>query len=274
MKNFSAKSYSAFLLKAIYVVCLALCHSLFIGCTTDKAKTARPEEPVHTLIFMDKSLSLHPNQAYASEKYDQVLDDIVTNNIRTTGDRITVHFIHENTAKARALSLTVRSEMDNVSNASPTDVEAAEVAFDLSLQREKTRFRQQLQSKLAQINKGLSNQRTDILASIPLIADAGAEGQPVKVYYLSDMVESMPTRTGNADQQRDFHKTPPATENQADEWAKADAKQFGDITLGSPEIYIALPFEPTASRKINNPTIARYWQTLFDVLGAGNVEEL
>jgi len=250
--------------------------SLFflLSCSADKDKPARPDEPVHTLIFMDKSLSLHPNQAYVSEKYNQVLADVVTNNIRTSGDRITVYFVHENTAKARALSLTVRSKMDDVNNASPTDVEAAEVGFDLSLQREKSRFRQQLQAKLAQLNKSLSNQRTDILASIPLIANAGAEGQTVKVYYLSDMVESMPARTGNADQQRDFHKTPPATEDQADEWAKADAKRFGAIAFGSPDIQLILPFDPTASRKVNNPTITRYWQTLFDELGAGNVEEL
>ncbi len=239
------------------------------NCTSDK--NTKPDEPIHTLIFMDKSLSLNTNQAFVAEKYDQVLDAIVANNIRTTGDRITVYFIHENTAKARALSLTVRSEMDDISQASPTDVEAAEVAFDLSLQREKARFRQQLQAKLAQVNKGFSNQRTDILASIPLIADAGADGQVVKVYYLSDMVESMVSQKATG---RDFHKTPPSNEVQADEWAKADAKQLGDVNLGSAEIKIALPFEPTASRKVNNPTITRYWQTLFGELGVSEVEEL
>jgi hypothetical protein len=241
-----------------------------LSCSPDNNKS-KVDEPIHTLIFMDKSLSLNTNQAYVSEKYDQVLDEIVAKNIRTTGDRITVYFIHENTAKARALSLTVRSEMDDISHASPTDVEAAEVTFDLSLQREKARFRQQLQGKIAQVNKGLSNQRTDILASIPIIADAAAEGQTVNVYYLSDMVESMVSQKATG---RDFHKTPPADEAQANEWAKADAKLLGDVSLGSAEIKIALPFEPTASRKVNNPTITLYWQTLFSELGVSEVEEL
>lgn len=241
-----------------------------ISCSTE-SRNDKPADPIHTLIFMDKSLSLNTNQAYVSEKYDGILDDIVTNNIRTTGDQITVYFIHENTAKARALSLRVSSEMDDISHASPTDVEAAEVAFGLSLQREKARFRQQLQRKLADVNKEASNQRTDILASIPLIADAGAEGQTVIVYYLSDMVESIVSRNATG---RDFHKTPPASEIEADDWAKADAKKMGDLTLGSAKIRIALPFEPTASRKINNPTITRYWQTLFGELGIGDVEEL
>lgn len=264
-----AQSYTKKPFKKLCGTLCFLCVTLCYSCSERSDRTQA--EPVHTLIFMDKSLSLNTNQAYVSEKYDQVLDDIITNNIRTTGDKVTVYFIHENTAKARALSLTVRSEMDDVSNASPTDVEAAEVSFDLALQREKARFRQQLQSKLAQVNKGLSNQRTDILASIPLIANAAAEGQTVKVYYLSDMVESMVSQKANG---RDFHKTPPADESQADEWAKADAKSLGDVSLGSAEIRISLPFEPTASRKVNNPTITRYWQTLFGELGVGEVEEL
>jgi hypothetical protein len=220
---------------------------------------------------MDKSQSLNVNQAYVAQKYGKVLNDLVANNLRTTGDQLTVYFVHENTAQARALALTVRSEMDDISNASPTDVEAAKMAFDLALQREKARFRKQLDNKLGQTNTGLSNQRTDLLASIPIIADAGAEGMPVRVYFLSDMVESMPNRTPVG---RDFHKTPPASDAQADEWAKADAKRFADLDFGSPDIFIALPFEPTASRKVNNPTVSRYWQTLFGELGAAEVEEL
>lgn len=223
---------------------------------------------------MDKSLSLNTNQAYISEKYDQVLDDIVANNLRATGDRITVYFIHENTAKARALSLTVRSEMDDISHASPTDIEAAEMAFDLLLQREKARFRKQLESQLAQVNKELSNQRTDILSSIPLIAGAGAAGEAVKVYYLSDMVESMPRSGSGSATRRDFHKTAPVDEKQATEWAKVDAKTLGDLNLNTTEIHLVLPFEPTASRKVNNPTITHYWQTLFGELGVAETNEL
>lgn len=250
-----------------------LCVCLCISCSEEKEK-AKATEPVHTLVFMDKSLSLNVNKAYVADKYLKVLDEIVANNVRTTGDQITVYFIHENTAKARALSLTVRSEMDDVSNASPTDVEAAEAAFDLALQREKARFRQQLENKLAQQNGGISNQKTDILASVPLIADAGEDGTAVRVYYLSDMVESMTGPGDGSTPRRDFHKTPPASDAQADEWAKADAKTFGDLALNSPEIRIALPFEPTASRKVNNPSVSRYWQTLFSELGASDVEEL
>lgn len=254
---------------SLCILCVSLCYSC-----SERSDRTKAKESIHTLIFMDKSLSLNTNQAYISEKYDQVLDDIVANNIRTTDDRITVYFIHENTAKARALSLTVRSEMDDISNASPTDVEAAEVAFDLLLQREKARFRQQLEGKLAQVNKELSNQRTDILASIQLIADAGAAGEAVKVYYLSDMVESMPGSESGSTTRRDFHKTAPANETQATEWAKADAKQLGDLSLSSAEIHLVLPFEPTASRKVNNPTITHYWQTLFGELGVAEIDEL
>ena len=269
-----ARSYTETFIKNF--LCVTLCVlwvSLCCSCS-ERSDQTKANTPIHTLIFMDKSLSLNTNQAYAAQKYDGVLNAIVANNIRATGDRITVYFIHENTAKARALSLVVRSEMDDVGNASPTDAETAEMTFELSIQREKTRFKKQLQSKLAQINKALSNQRTDVLASIPLIADAGADGQAVKVYYLSDMVESMVSPGDGSVTRRDFHKNPPANEAQADEWAKNDAKLFDAATLGSPQIYVALPFEPTASRRVNNPLITRYWQTMFGALGVEEVKEL
>lgn len=255
------------------VTLCCLCVTLCLSCSEERSDS-KPHQPTHTLVFMDKSLSTNSNLDYVAQKYNTVLDGIVAENVRTTGDQITVYFIHENTAQARALSLTVRSEKDDVGNASPTDVEAAQMAFDLSLQREKARFRKQLAAKLAQQNTGLSNQRTDVLASISLIAEAGADGDPVTVYYLSDMVESMPARLNDQAPRRDFHKTPPATEAQADEWAKADVKTFADLSFGSPTIRIALPFEPTASRKVNNPAVSRYWQTLFGELGAAEVEEL
>ena len=37
--------------------------------------------------------------------------------------------------------------------------------------------------------------------------------------------------------------------------------------IGLAQIFIAKPFEPTASRKKNNPAISAYWQRLFMELG-------
>nr|WP_232325895.1 hypothetical protein [Spirosoma montaniterrae] len=201
-------------------------------------------------------------------KYQQAINDIIEQNIRQKGDRLDVYFIHENTSKARALNMTVRAEMEDVSAASPTDREAAETEFDLLLTREKAQIRQRVLQQLVAQNDGASNQRTDIWASLPVIEKASETGLSVKVYYLSDMIESVPGAN-----RRDFQKTPPRDNTQADEWAKADAQNLKRYTIGSPEITMLLPFAPNASVRENNPAVTQYWQTLFAELGVGNVME-
>lgn len=254
-------------MKHILIGCFFL--TLFFSCSDsgDKAKTIA-EGPVYTLIFLDKTRSVNINKSFVAQKYQKALTDIIEQNIRQKGDKLDVYFIHENTSKARALNLTVRSEMEDVSAASPTDREAAETEFNLSLSREKAQIRQRVFQQLVAQNTGSSNQETDIWASLPVIAKANETGATVKVYYLSDMIESVKGTT-----RRDFQVKPPKDNAQADEWAKADAEQLKRYTIGSPEISMILPFEPNASIKENNPSVTQYWQTLFSALGAGTVTE-
>jgi hypothetical protein len=240
------------------------------SCGSEKETTqAAPDASVHTLVFLDKTQSVHVNKAYVNEKYRQVLTDIVENNMKNKGDKLEVYFIHENTSKARALSLTVRSEKDNLEGANATDREGIETAFQLSLQREKSIYLRQLLTKMNQQNTGSSNQFTDIWASLPVIAKAGEDGSDVKVFYFSDMIESV-----KGGDRRDFHIKPPQTDAQAEELAKADTKKLEKYVIGTPQVTIVSPFEPTASTKENNPYVTHYWQTLFQELGGVNVEEL
>ena len=238
------------------------------ACSSDKEQPAKTDEPIYTLIFLDKTRSVNVDASFVRQKYQQALTGIIDGNIRQKGDKLAVYFIHENTAKARALNLTARAEMEDVSAASPTDREAAETEFGLALNREKTQIRQQVLQQLVAPNTGASSQQTDIWASLPVIENAAETGATVKVYYLSDMVESVK----GADR-RDFHVRPPTGSVQADEWAKADAKQLKRYTLGSPEINLILPFEPNASVRENNPAVTQYWQTLFAELGVEKVTE-
>ena len=243
---------------------------LLTSCGGEKEKAAAlPDAPVYTLIFLDKTQSVNINKAYVNEKYRQTLTDIMENNMKNKGDKLEVYFIHENTSKARALSLTIRSEKEVNDGANATDREAIETAFQLSLQREKSIFLRQLLLKLNQQNTGSSNQSTDIWASLPVIAKAGESGAQVSVYYFSDMIESVK----GADR-RDFHKQPPVSDTQAEEEAKSDVKKLEQYAIGSPQVTIVSPFEATASSKENNPHVTHYWQTLFQELGGVSVEEL
>lgn len=243
---------------------------LLAACGGGKEKAAAiPEAPIYTLIFLDKTQSVNINKAYVNDKYRQRLTDIVESNMKNKGDKLEVYFIHENTSKARALSLTIRSEKEVNDGANATDREAIETAFQLSLQREKSIFLRQLLLKLNQQNTGASNQSTDIWGSLPVIAKASESGDQVSVYYFSDMIESVK----GADR-RDFHRQPPVSDAQAEEEAKSDLKKLEQYAIGSPQVTIVSPFEATASSKENNPHVAHYWQTLFQELGGVSVEEL
>ncbi|WP_420151451.1 hypothetical protein [Spirosoma sp.] len=242
---------------------------LLFACSGSSDKTKpTTNEPVYTLIFLDKTRSVNVNKAFVAQKYQQALTEIIEQNIRQKGDKLDVYFIHENTSKARALNVTARTEMEDVSAASLTDREAAETEFNLSLTREKAQIRQRVLQQLVAQNAGSSNQETDIWASLPVIQKANESGATVKVYYLSDMIESV---KGAA--RRDFQVKPPKDNAQAEEWAKADVEQLKRYVIGSPEITMILPFEPNASVKENNPAVTQYWQTLFSELGAGTIEE-
>lgn len=250
-----------------YIALFALSFLYACSGSNDKSKPTT-DDPVYTLIFLDKTRSVNVNKAFVAQKYQQAITDIIEQNIRQKGDRLDVYFIHENTSKARALNVTVRTEMEDVSAASPTDREAAETEFNLALTREKAQIRQRVLQQLVAQNAGSSNQETDIWASLPVIQKANESGATVKVYYLSDMIESV-----KGTSRRDFQVKSPKDNAQADEWAKADAEQLKRYVIGSPDITMILPFEPNASVKENNPAVTQYWQTLFSELGAGNVAE-
>lgn len=240
------------------------------SCGSEKQTTKTlGESPRYTLVFLDKTQSVNVNKAFVHQKYRQALSELIDGNMRNKGDKLEVYFIHENTSKARALTLTVRSERESLEGANATDQEGIETAFNLSIQKEKGIFLSQLLTKLEQTNTGQSNQSTDILASIPVIAHANESGADVFVYYFSDMIESV-----KGSGRRDFHLHPPVSSDQAQEWAKQDLSSWNKYMIGSPTIRIISPFEPTASAKENNPRVSEYWKSLFSDLGASSLEEL
>ncbi|PLK46521.1 hypothetical protein [Emticicia sp. TH156] len=234
---------------------------------TQKADNQTNSPTVHTLIFIDKTASVDVKKAFVAQKYQQTLTSIIEQNFRKAGDTFEIYYIHENTSKGRTLSLTCRTEMEDTEGVNATDMEAIKTAYDLSIRKERNFVIQQSLNRLKTQNDNASNLETNITASIPVIARLAESPGITKVYYLSDMVESV--KNG-----RDFQVSPPKDEAQAEEWAKVDAEKLKNYQLNGPDISMILPFEPTSSSKENNPTVTYYWQKLFEQLGVMNVTEM
>lgn len=248
--------------------------AILFSCSSPATKYENATTSTHTcsMIFIDKSVSVNVNKKFINEKYTRIIDQLIDENIKAKGDKIEVYYIHENTGQAKVSELMARTEMEDLEGASATDAEAKQTEFNIDLNKEKAVFKKIVSSQLTAQNTSSSKNSTDILAALPLIDNAIGKGFQVKAYFLSDMVESMTTAN-----RRDFHKSPPVDDAAAVGWAREDAAKLQSTlpNINMAKIFIAKPFEPTASRKLNNPAISAYWQRLFKELGvAAEVTEL
>ena len=225
-----------------------------------------PPANTYTLVFLDKTQSVNPNDTFVKTKYASAMKNLVDTHIRTEGDVLEVYFIHENTSKARALTVRSRTSKEDTHGLSPTDQEAANNAYDLSIKKERQMIYTALMQKFMESNSSASNSETNISAGVPVITAALETHPEVKAYFFSDMVESM--RSG-----RDFHSRAPQSQEQSVAWAKEDAARYTSGGLSGADVYMILPFSPNSSSKINNPNVTAYWKTFFGELGVGKVVE-
>ncbi len=248
---------------------IALSLLLLASCGGDEEKKVE-QKPIQSIIFIDKSTSVLSDPEYVTRKYSKALQSVVNNNIRTKGDRMDIYYIHENTSKAQAYSDVCKAAvLEDTVNASPNDKEAIKNDFELALRKEKSDFLNQALAQLLKQNETATNQQTDIWASLEVIDRIAESNAEIDVYYLSDMVESMP-----GEKRRDFHEAPPQSREQAEEWAKADAatlqKMIKPELAGRVNINFVLPFKPTSSTKENNPNVTYYWEKVFELVGVKN----
>jgi hypothetical protein len=243
--------------------------SLFIfSCGEEKKTENTAHSPtIYTLIFIDKTESVDIGKPFVAQKYQQALSKIIQENFRKAGDKFEGYYVHENTAKGRCLSMVCRTEVEDTEGMNVTDMEAAKTSYDLSIRKERNFVSQQALARLNEKNNGSSNQETNLTQSLSVISKAAESGLLVKVFYFSDMVESV--KNG-----RDFHINPPKDDAEAEQWAKIDAEKMKNYSLANVDISMILPFEPTSSSKENNPTVTHYWQKLFEAMGGVNVVEL
>ncbi len=243
---------------------------LISGCgSSEKEEKSAPEktEPVHTLLFIDKTESVSVAKPFILNKYRNAIQSVIDRNINQSGDQLEIYYIHENTSKARCLNVFARTEKESTEGMNATDLEANKNTYDLSIAKERKTIFNMAMQKLTEENSGASNRETNVGISIPIISDALGKSRNVRVYYFSDMIESV--KSG-----RDFHLAPPSSTAQAEEWAKADAGKYSSMDISPAAVTFILPFEATSSSRENNPHVTEYWKAYFGQLGVGRITEL
>ncbi len=256
---------------------------LFFSCNPSHQKNIENKSPLkiqntHSIVFIDKSISLDPSNDYINKKYTHIFKDIVSHNIKIKGDKLDIYYVHENTTKAKVWSLKTKSEIlaSDTLNVNSTDIEIAKNKFNISLRKEKGDFLNKCIESLNYLNESKSKTKTDLWSSLIVLNKLiePDEKRKVIVYYLSDMIESM-----DGENRRDFHIQLPANKIEAESWAKQDFillnKQLDIEKFENIEIKIALPYPPSSTLKENNPNVTHYWQSLFILIGVkAGIEEI
>ena len=257
------------------VPCSLIVLMLFFSCSKqEQEKPIRIEKQaknIYSLIFIDKTVSVSLKDTFTRVKYEKALQDIINQNIRQKDDKIEVFFIHENTSQAKVFTQTAKAEMKDTIGLNPTDVRAVKNSYQVALKRERNKMINKCKEALLDPNTTFTKQYTDIWAVLPIIDKRNAkkkENTDMKVYLLSDMVESMPGL-----ERRDFYKRAPFSKQEAQAWAEKDAKKFADIELENIEIFYLLPFSPLSATNQNNPNILTYWEVLLGKLGLEELKE-
>lgn len=197
---------------------------------------------------------------------------MVQQNVQQNGDRVEVYYVHENTAQAKVFSAQCKLQTPDTVGLNKTDLAAIKSNYAFALKKEKMKLINRSLKALEEDNTHETNKQTDLWASLGIIDKRKAklkDNTLLKVYYFSDMVESM-KGTGR----RDFHQRPPFSRAQAEQWAQEDAQRFKDAEIEELEVYYILPYSPLSATNKNNPFVITYWEKLFNILGIEELAEL
>jgi hypothetical protein len=229
------------------------------------SSTEAPAPPTtHTLIFLDQSVSTggHPD---AQALFADSLRHIVHRHLRQPGDRLSLFLVHEKTL-SKAHRVNLKNDVAPLQEKEFPDEQALERAryrkeTEQFLQTATTRLRDFLRSP-----PPTSAGWTDLWGTLGVASTERApEADEYRLYYLSDMFESMP---GPA--RRNFDRRPPTSRAQAQRWARADADTLDTFMVLRPDrlrdarVRVLLG---TLATKDHAQAVKFYWLTLLQKLG-------
>lgn len=194
-----------------------------------------------TVIFIDKSGSVNINEGVL-KKLKSKLDEVVSKNMKTTGDKLSTYFIHQNTSsKDLYKSFEISSALPfDFFQKNTNDQERTVRQFESKLKIEQELIFRSLCEALELLpnRENRTTTGSDILGTLKVAHDFFNESDSIAnkhIVYISDMIECMP-KTHN------FYKSLPESNQAAIEMANHD---FERITQMWPELKNSAQFKGT-----------------------------
>jgi len=238
------------------------------GGETTSSEPSRPSQ--HTLVFIDRSAS---TGAYpeAQDLFRDSLEHVVRTFLRRPGDRLSAFVVHEKTlSKAHRLDL-----VNDVRSLQQKDFPDEQAMENARFKKDVEQFLNAQVERLQQFATETASRPefarwTDLWGTLGVASEEfQADSTRKRVYYFSDMFESMP-----GERRRNFDARPPEGRKQAEGWAEADAPLLGDEMVLRPDVLDDVTVRVlmgTLATKPSAQPVKFYWLTLFDETGVRRV---
>lgn len=225
--------------------------------------------PVHTVVFVDRSSTA--TDTTTGGPYLTALNTAVSRDFATAGSTLDLYLVHDRTTgKAGHESASLIAALPPPTDNDLERKDACDNAHNAFLiskvagRMKAVRFAQHEQA--AEKNRGGS----DLWGALQVTSEAAAQDpadRPLRVLFLSDMMQCMPGRC--------LESKPPASQAQAEAWGREDAARIRNSGLDLDRL--ARATYTLVSGDFANSTaythIPAYWQALLGGLGvpAGNI---
>lgn len=266
--------YAATLILSCPLVALAL---LLVGCSSEASDAPRehPCTPAqrHTVVFIDRSLNARPDSTALAD-IQEAVREATEQTLGCQGDRLDVFALYAQTGSAYRVSYEMTQKPFDPSEHTRRVREERERQWENRRSNERYTVAQLVRQRIVEAELPEADRRwTDLLGSLRVLyevfRDQGVDVQK-RVLYLGDMRESM-----DGPGRRDFYTRPPASVEEARQWAEEDVARLrreGLLPEGALQGVRVEVRRSTLDRgRPGREAVHAYWDHVFRAFGASDL---